>query len=274
MRYLIVFFSALLFASVGSIKEIKGKVEVLREKKIMKAFLNMEVETNDTVITYSNSKAKIIFKDNTIITIGQNSTFKIKEYLLGQQPKARFQFLRGTFISVTGKIGKIAPNRFKLETKNATIGIRGTIVFGKMYLTGDIIGCSEGLISVEKNGKSVLVKPGEIVGVFGNIITQPFKVSSSYLKYIIHNLSLTSKEIISFFGLIFEKLNSSSMKEKNNKSFKKIKENNISKEINFSKELNWSDYIINKPHKIQNKEFDNMIYDNDLFFKNFQYKVK
>lgn len=33
---------------------------------------------------------------------------------------------RGFFRSVTGKIGKIAPERFKVKTQLATIGIRGT----------------------------------------------------------------------------------------------------------------------------------------------------
>jgi hypothetical protein len=269
MRFLIIFFSVLLFASVGNFTEIKGNVKVLRNNKYLKANINIPLEINDSVITYDNSKAKVVFKDNTIITLGQNSVFKIKDYFFSKKPKARFAFLKGTFLSVTGKIGKIAPNRFKLETKNASIGIRGTIVFGHLYLSGDIIGCSEGLISVSKNGKMILVKPGEMVGVFKNIITTPFKVSSSYLNYLFNELSLNSFEIKSFFGLLSKNLfvgsNSKNNSELNN--LKKVNENRKPKIM-----LRWKDYIIEKVHKVENKQFETIHFDNKIFFEKLKKK--
>jgi len=271
MRYLIVFFSILLFADVGTIKEMKGNVNISRNHHLIKASLNMGVDINDTVITYKNSKAKIVFKDNTIITIGQNSAFKIKDYVLGKKPKARFGFLKGTFISVTGKIGKIAPKRFKLETKNSSIGIRGTIVFGQIYLAGDIIGCSQGLISVSNGVKSVLVKPGEIVGSFGNVITTPFKVASGYVGSIIKNMSLNPKEILSFFGLIYHSVSV----KKASKHIKPVSKNidvNETNESNITQKLTWKDYFIEKKHNIKNKEFEPFMFDNELFFDNFKYK--
>ena len=270
MRYLMVFFSILLFADVGTIKEIKGDVNISRNRHMIKASLNMGVDINDTVITYKNSKAKIVFKDNTIITIGQNSAFKIKDYVLGKKPKARFGFLKGTFISVTGKIGKIAPKRFKLETKNSSIGIRGTIVFGQLYLAGDIIGCSQGLISVANGGKSVLVKPGEIVGSFGNAITAPFRVASGYVGNIIKSMSLNPKEIVGFFGLIYH---SDKVKKSNSKSKNiKIKNKNINVNETNTTQLTWKDYFIEKSRNIKNREFEPLMFDNELFFQNFKYK--
>jgi len=268
MRYLIIFFSILLFADVGTIKEIRGDVNIVRNQHMIKASLNMGVDINDTVVTYKNSKAKIVFKDNTIITIGQNSAFKIKDYVLGKKPKARFGFLKGTFISVTGKIGKIAPKRFKLETKNSSIGIRGTIVFGQIYLAGDIIGCSQGLISVSNGAKSVLVKPGEIVGSFGNVITIPFKVTSGYIESIIKNMSLSPNEILGFFGLIYH----SGSSEKSNSQSKKIKNKNIDINETNTLQLTWKDYFIEKKHNIKNREFEPLMFNNELFFDNFKYK--
>ena len=65
-----------------------------------------------------------------MISVGKNSTFSIKDYLfdVGQKPKASFKFGYGTFKAITGKIGKLNPRGFKLQTKTASIGIRGTIV--------------------------------------------------------------------------------------------------------------------------------------------------
>jgi hypothetical protein len=267
MRFLMIFVSVFLFANVGNFKEIKGNVKVLRGNQHLKAKINMQLEVNDTVITYDNSKAKMIFNDKTIITIGKNSVFRIKDYVLGKKPKARFRFLKGTFISVTGKIGKIAPKRFKLETKNASIGIRGTIVFGKLYFSGDIIGCSQGLISVSKNGKSVLVKPGEMVGVFKNVITTPLEVSTSYLKYLFNEMSLSNVEIKSFFGLILKKesKNNNALTIKNEINMTDINETN--KTI-----LNWNDYMIEKTRKVNNKKPEPITFDNGIFFEELKRK--
>jgi hypothetical protein len=268
MRFLIIFFSVFLFASVGKFTEIKGNVKVLRGQKNINAMINMPLEINDTVVTYDNSKAKIVFKDKTIITIGKNSVFKIKDYFYGKKPKAKFSFLKGTFISVTGKIGKIAPKRFKLETKNASIGIRGTIVFGKLYLSGDIIGCSKGVISVTKNGKTVLVKAGEMVGAFKNVITTPLKVSSSYLTHIANELYLSTIEIKSFFGLIFKgiKFEKSNLKEKN-------KNSNKIKTVEYNKtELNWKNYLIERKHKAEHKKFEPIYFNNEIFLENLKRK--
>ena len=50
---------------------------------------------------------------------------------------------------VTGKIGKLAPERFKLKTVSATIGIRGTDFSGDIMDNREIIRCYSGAISVE-----------------------------------------------------------------------------------------------------------------------------
>ena len=72
-------------------------------------------------------------EDKTVITLGSSSVLDIQEYLNdAQQPKAKFKFNQGTFKSITGEIGKKAPENFNLETKTATIGIRGTIISGQV----------------------------------------------------------------------------------------------------------------------------------------------
>jgi hypothetical protein len=238
MRFLLIFVAIFLYASIGNIKEIKGDVKVLRNHKTIKAYVNMPVENKDTIYAYDNSKAKIVFKDNTIITIGKNSVFKVEDYVYGKKPKAKFSFLKGAFVSVDGKIAKIAPKRFQLKTKNASIGIRGTIVFGDISNKKDIIGCTQGLISVSKNGHEVLVKPGEMVKVFENKITPPIRIPASYLNKLVKKLSLNKKEINSFFN---QKIIKQTDKKLNMKHNQKIYE------------LRWKDYMIENPKNTMKK---------------------
>jgi hypothetical protein len=241
MRFLLIFVAIFLYASIGNIKEIKGDVKVLRNHKTIKAYVNMPVENKDTIYAYDNSKAKIVFKDNTIITIGKNSVFKVEDYVYGKKAKAKFSFLKGAFVSVDGKIAKIAPKRFQLKTKNASIGIRGTIVFGDISNKKDIIGCTQGLISVSKNGHEVLVKPGEMVKVFENKITPPIRIPPSYLNKLVKKLSLNKKEINSFFNQRIIKQTNKNNKKLNMKHNQKIYE------------LRWKDYMIENPKNTMKK---------------------
>ena len=83
---------------------------------------------------------------------------------------------KGLFRTITGKIGKIAPKKFKIKTKNATIGIRGTeIVIKASPIGGDKIACTRGAISVVSNftGKSVDVEAGKITEVKPNASPAP-----------------------------------------------------------------------------------------------------
>ncbi|MGB5918598.1 FecR family protein, partial [Arcobacter sp.] len=98
----------------------------------------------------------------TIITIGQNSTLNIFDYVYDESnpkdSKASFGFMKGSFKSITGKIGKINKERFKLKTKSASIGIRGTTIIGNQQ----IIICTDGAISVTANGVTVDVAKQEL----------------------------------------------------------------------------------------------------------------
>ena len=91
--------------------------------------LGLKIEKNDIILTKDNTKVQIIFKDRTIITIGKNSKFNIDDYLFdsSKDSKAKFSLSKGIIKTLTGKIGKVAPRRFRIKTKNALIGIRGTI---------------------------------------------------------------------------------------------------------------------------------------------------
>jgi len=220
MRFLLIFISTLLFASVGKIVSYKGQVDVIRNNKILSVKAkNFSIDVNDTITTGANSKAKIVFKDNTIITIGANSVFNVNSYVFNNKnANANFSFLKGTFISVTGKIGKIAPKRFKLKTKNSSIGIRGTIVIGEVGIV-DTIGCTQGAVIVtNKIGEKVFLKAGKAVKVGAQFISQPFIISAKLFGKFTKSLLLSPFEVGEFL-----------FKNKQKKLKKHLKELNTTK---------------------------------------------
>lgn len=154
--------ASLLFASVGSIVDLAGKTALSRAQQTMDATLGLAVEQKDILTTSERSRVKIKFTDATIISIGQNSRFSISEYLTDDAPAADFTVTKGFFKALTGTIGKIAPDKFKIRTKNATIGIRGTTFIGEVYDTNSTIACTKGTIIVSTAKNSAEVDAGQM----------------------------------------------------------------------------------------------------------------
>jgi len=166
-----------LFAAVGEIKVLNGDVVIDRVGKTVKAACNTPIEEKDVITTKARANIQVVFSDGTSISIGQNTNFKVQEYLYDEKSnKANLKvgITEGTFKAVTGRIGKISPDKFKLETKTATMGIRGTRFLGSVPKEGaDTIACTEGAITVAPlkalatgtQPEPIVVNAGEIIKV-------------------------------------------------------------------------------------------------------------
>ncbi len=128
--FLLVFLVNFIFGSVAIVSAFKGEANVIRGGKNLDVKIGFKLEEGDVLLSKDKTKIQLIFNDKTIITIGKNSKFSINEYIYDEtKPKevnAKFGFAKGMFRTITGKIGKINPNRFKIKAHSATIGIRGT----------------------------------------------------------------------------------------------------------------------------------------------------
>jgi hypothetical protein len=151
-----------LIANIGEITALKGTASLIHNGNTQAVKVGTVLEEHDELTTSLKSKLQIVFKDKTVISLGQNSHFKIDEYLFeDKKVAARFSVSKGFFKSITGRIGKIAPKRFKIKTANATIGVRGTTIIGEVSPKRDIIACSRGEIVVSNARGSMVVGAGE-----------------------------------------------------------------------------------------------------------------
>ena len=94
-----------------------------------------------------------------------------------KEPVAKFGMLKGAMRTITGKIGKIAPQKFSVQTKTATIGIRGTnfsLVIGEDGSYNAY--CTYGAIGVTIKGEEFIVKQGYFLSISptGKIIVKEF----------------------------------------------------------------------------------------------------
>jgi len=152
-----------LLAGIGQITTLKGVAEVTRQSQALEVFKGIQLENRDLLKTHESSKVQAILNDDTVITIGPNSQYLFEQFEDGSNPKIEMRLDRGFFKAVTGKIGKIAPQRFKIKTKAATIGIRGTQFMAFVSDEEERIGCIQGTIIVWTDEGEFIVKAGEMI---------------------------------------------------------------------------------------------------------------
>lgn len=120
----------------GVVVRLVGEVSLARKTNLFPPFLGLQVCQGDRFITGPASIAELRLRDGTLITVGRDSEFVIREYrLYKEQPNvATFDLVRGAFRSITGLITK-RPSRYEVHSRVATIGVRGTDFWGGYGLT-------------------------------------------------------------------------------------------------------------------------------------------
>jgi hypothetical protein len=119
--------------AIGQAVWVKGtlKAELPRAETRVLARRSAVYE-HDTLTTDSTSTGEIVFTDNSVMTLRENSTIEIDKYRHGKSsPEKDDAFIvnvaKGGFRTITGAISKNNPGGYKAATPVATIGVSGTM---------------------------------------------------------------------------------------------------------------------------------------------------
>jgi hypothetical protein len=113
----------------GIIKIIRGAVQVQRGNGVTPLKVGDRVYAGDRVVTAVDAAAGITLRDDTLMSLGPQSSVVLEQYnfdAAAGSGNVAVRMLKGTMRYVTGLIGKHAPERQQVTTPTATIGIRGT----------------------------------------------------------------------------------------------------------------------------------------------------
>ena len=199
-----------LFANIATVVDSVGDSTLQRAGKTIKVVPKLQLKEHDHITTGKNAKVKIFFQDSTAVSLGKNTSFKIDSYLYTgkKDSNARFNVVKGFFKTVTGKISKIAPNKFKLKTKTATIGIRGTVFSAEVGGRFDVVMCTDGTIVLFTKAGAVEVNAGSLgrvkKGARPKLRKYTQKEKEALLEKAGWNGSMTLKELIAFIKKNFK----------------------------------------------------------------------
>ena len=115
------------WAEIGSVTEASGTAVIKRGKDTIQIVKGTEIKTNDKVET-KNGKVKIVFKDDTNVTVTESSSLVIDDFVYDPKSgagKLGLKAAAGTVRYVSGSIAK-DPKNVKINTPTAAIAVRGT----------------------------------------------------------------------------------------------------------------------------------------------------
>jgi hypothetical protein len=135
---------ALAADDIATVVAVRGKTVIDRNRLLLEAKVKDPVLLVDTVSTGDASRTKLLFVDDSVLTMGEKSKVVIKEFVYSKEKggKSIFNLIDGKMKSVVGKAG------FEVHTPTAVAAARGTVIFfevgprdGKLCTT---ILCTEG----------------------------------------------------------------------------------------------------------------------------------
>lgn len=115
------------WAEIGSVTESSGTAIIKRGKDTIQIAKGTLIETNDKIET-KNGKVKIVFKDDTNVTVTESSSLVIDDFVYDPKSgagKLGLKAAAGTVRYVSGSIAK-DPKNVKINTPTASIAVRGT----------------------------------------------------------------------------------------------------------------------------------------------------
>lgn len=120
---------------VGSVRTIEGEVFILRGEDELTVEKGTHIFAHDIIRTKRDSAVGIVLRDDTTVSLGPKSELEMKQYdfepdegVFGMVVK----MVKGTFIYVSGRIAKLAPDSVKVETPEGVIAVRGTRFMAKI----------------------------------------------------------------------------------------------------------------------------------------------
>ena len=115
--------------TVGTIKTVSGEAFVVRLEERLPASVGDYLLQGDTLITGKDASLGVIFRDDTLLSLGPGSRVTIDTFVF-DPAQDHLDFLtrvnKGTVQFISGQIAKLKPGAMAVETPLSTIGIRGT----------------------------------------------------------------------------------------------------------------------------------------------------
>jgi hypothetical protein len=170
MRFLLIFF-LLLHASflsaageIGRVIALQGIVKAINPNQVERVLeKGGDIFLQETIITSEKAKGQIRFTDGGVVNLIASTEFRVDEYRFnekGQKDRFLGNLLKGGFRILSGSAAKKNPEGYQIQTPNATIGLRGTIIEVLFKGSKTYVGITQGRALVANESGAELIGQG------------------------------------------------------------------------------------------------------------------
>lgn len=159
------------FAQSGEFTYVFGGVTIERGGQQIAAMRGTKVQPLDVIVTAADSMAQLAMVDGAKLSLRSNSTLRLQQYAATREDQTNglLNLVRGTLRSFTGLLTRERVAGYRMTTKVATIGIRGsggiTEVVDDDTTNHHTIECCYIVASIDGKFPPILTNPNETVQV-------------------------------------------------------------------------------------------------------------
>ena len=152
--------------AIGSIVTLEGQVEVVRTGVTSAVRIGDPVELNDQVRTGRPGRARIVFQDESVLNVADDSQVVLDTQVYDPGTgtfSTTMRLLSGKVRTLVSEYYKEPKARFEVQTPTSVSGVRGTeflVVYDSARQITEVIGVVDAVAV-----RSVLIPPGDVVYV-------------------------------------------------------------------------------------------------------------
>ena len=115
----------------------------------------MALKSGDVLRTGQGARVYLMLAEGSRVKLGEAARFTFHTRSLHPQRSFRgaLDILDGAFRFTTGKLKRALPRDLSIRVATATIGIRGTDIWGRTDITGELVALLEGRIEITRAGE-------------------------------------------------------------------------------------------------------------------------
>lgn len=163
---------------IGAVDKVQGAADASRAGTSRRLSARDAIVFGDRLQTGAGSRLAVELDDETKLTLGENAGITVDRFVYNPERGAgalALKVARGAFLFVGGKVEAAKGARVTIVTPSATLGVRGTTVWGGRLDGGFAVFVAQGTVTVRARRGTVTLTGGE--GTLINASGRPDGVS-------------------------------------------------------------------------------------------------
>lgn len=144
-------------AALGTVEAVRAPAWLERNGTVQPLAPAMELMSGDVVRTGGGARAYLLLAEGSRVKLGETASFALHSRSLDPRKLFRgaLDVVAGAFRYTTGAFRSAAARDLAIRVGTATIGIRGTDIWGRSSRERDLVALLEGRIEIARGGETV-----------------------------------------------------------------------------------------------------------------------